>query len=294
MVWAFVLLIYSVLLSAVYMYSRRRQLSPLEDELRGLSRSLELVETPKDRASILQALAELRRASIPWHERAISTIGVIAFFSMSIAVVIQTISANLQQARVERLESGLAALKEERAAAERFLAEVSHAVTTGVLDPRALGDVERRVLQYRLDRLRGKLDRDEKETREVYSLAMALGRYDVAAAIMERHTDLFDMARPGDRLSLAEYYYLVGSHEASAQLQRELWKDRLNLARPLARRLIVLGAALDVPLEEAALEMTRVLKVRTDEARQIVLREVEALKTGAQRREISKGSDPRQ
>lgn len=274
MVWTLLLLFYGILLTVIQVYDKRKRLHPFEIEIRRLNGSIKSIESTTDRVKIISALAELQKVTIPWYERSISMMGVVAFISMSVAIGIQTINANLQEVRSMRLESKLNDLSAEREAAEEFVTEVSRAVVSGILDIRSLGDVERRILRYRLDRLRKSSVVGIDKIREMYTLALALRDYEVAVSVLELNPGLLDSTVPGDRLSLAEYYYFVGAVQSSKDLQQQIWMQRQHLARPLAKRLAILRTAIGFNVDVEVEELVRVFGLRKDEARQMLSREV--------------------
>lgn len=282
MIWTLSALAYAALVTVVYCRARRAAARPFADDLRDLWQAARTVEPAKDRAEVIKALAELQKASTPWYERTVSTVGVIAFFSMSIAITVQTIQGNLEEARAQRLGAQLEDMKEEHTAAEEFVAEVSRLVASGMRSAGTLSDLEKRILRYRLEMLERKPETDEDAVREIFALALALREYPLAVSVLEREQEVLNLAVPADRLSLAEYYFLVSSHSASKQLLGEVWAQRQTLARPLVTRLVVLRAALGLS-RDAAGELAELLNVSPQEAARILERETAAFRAGVAR-----------
>jgi len=292
MIWTLTALVYGLLLTVLYSVARKAAAKPLQADLRGLWEAARKVELPRERAELLRALADLQSAATPWYERTLSTIGVIAFFSMSVAVTVQTIGANLQESRAERLREQLEDLKETQLTSERFVADVSRLVASGMRSGGSLSELERKILRQRLEALAHKGDATDETVREMFSLALALREYPQAVALLEEHRSVLDLAVPGDRLSLAEYYYLVGSPQAAKELVGKVWADRVSLDRSLVTRLIVLRAALGVSYDGAH-ELATLLKISDEEATRIVERETRAFRAGVARVDKSSATPDR-
>ncbi|HET9767164.1 MAG TPA: hypothetical protein VFS60_09965 [Thermoanaerobaculia bacterium] len=282
MIWTVTAAVYGVLVTVLYCLGRRAAAAPIAADLRVLWQAARTVELPKDRAEMMKALSELQKAATPWYERTLSTIGVIAFFSMSVAVTVQTIQANLQQSQAERLRAELADQKAAQSASERFVADVARLVASGVRGGGSLSELERKILRHRLDVLAETSDAGDDAVREMFALALTLREYPRAVTLLEQHRTVLDMALPGDRLSLAEYYFLVGSLQASKELVGQVWAQRAVLDKPLVTRLVVLRAALGVSADGAH-ELAELLGVSSAEATRILARETMAFRAGVAR-----------
>lgn len=286
MIWTLAILVYATLITVVFALACRATAKPLAADLRDLWQSARSVPAAAERAEVIKALVELQKAATPWYERTISAVGVVAFFSMSVAVTVQTIGANLQQGRAERLGAQLEDLKEERAAVEAFVAEGSRLVASRMRSGGMLSELEKTILRYRLDALEKEPAASEGAVRERFTLALALREYASAISVLENERGLLNLTTPADRLSLAEYYFLVSSHEASKQLLAEVWTERQSLARPLATRAIVLRAALGLT-PDAARELAELHGLSMPEATRILDRELAAFKAGVARVDAS-------
>src|SRR3954453_4341844 len=86
------LLVYGLVLS--YLIVRKERLRNKESELDRVWKGITSTPNPSlEDIKVIAELAKVRQSEIPWYERSVSTIGIVAFFSMIIATSIQTISA---------------------------------------------------------------------------------------------------------------------------------------------------------------------------------------------------------
>lgn len=290
MIWIVTLACYGALVSVALVAGHRKRLRRIEEETENLIKAASRVRSIEGRAKLLGSLSELQKAATPWYERSLSTIGVVGFFSMSLAAGVQTISANLSAARAERLEDALEDLQEERNAAENFVNQVSKMVVSGALPIRTLGRAERELLRFRLDRLRAKEKLEIAEAKEMYTLALAIRDFHSAVSIFEQYRELLEGTSAGDQVSLAEYYYLVGSQEAARELIEELWEKRSTSDRLVVRRMSVLRVLIGHALDEEARELARLFRTRQSEALAILSREVEAFQEGARRLAVAEAN----
>lgn len=265
--------IYAALLTGLFLYEYFRK----DDGTSKLfADCIEIVEHEKSAAEKLKAIAsltELRKTMSPWYQKYLSTIGVIGLFSMTIAAGVQTINSTTQQYRADSLEAELEDKTEQVEAAQLFVAEVSSAIQSGAFGTQRIGDVERKILRYRLDELRSVNDLDNAQLSELFSLALVLREYDLAVEILERNKELLSVTNPADQLTLAEYYNLVGSTTAAQQIVDGL--DSLNVVQSaeFVKRLVFLKLALGADVDELASAYANAFKIRRDEAVEILTRE---------------------
>ena len=277
MIWSVLCTCFATILSLLYANRSRSIDGDLRIQEKTLIRTLGETSDPDSLAKLLTALAAVRGATTPWYERTISVVGVVAFFSMTIATGFQTFSAASREVKQEQLKVELVELEEELAAADKFLEEMARAALARSIDPRRISRDERNVLRYRLTSIQSRKSQDATAIREGLALAMTLSDYESAAEFVDRNWNLLDETIPADRVSLAEYYYLVGSHGAARDIASDLELNR-TLPPQVEKRLIVLRAALDFTFDDQVRELARLLAVNPEEAHRILRNDVSKLK----------------
>lgn len=276
-----VLIAYAALLSAAYLWDRYRVGKPRSKKLDRVLAQASKLDDPVKSLELLKALAELEQASLPWYQRSLSAIGVIAFLSMTLAAGLQTVNSYLEQAKAQRLEGQIEALRTERQAAEQFVDSISATILADLeRGGRAPGKLERRLLAHRLRRIEQVLDPTPEQLREAFSLAVALQDWAAVASAVEHHKELLDLNALPDLLSLAEYYFIVGSRERAREVQGDIWPQRTRLAVGAQRRLLMLRAALGFDREAVVAELARLFDLRPEEARAQLEQAVGGLQRG--------------
>ena len=119
-----------------------------DDTLRALLRTTD--DKALERIKVLAELAPIHRDRLPWYERAFSAIGVVAFFSMSLAAGVQTIASTFLTQQTETLRLQKEFLENDKKKADEAIARVSEAV---VADPRPVPEWARSLLESRLSEL---------------------------------------------------------------------------------------------------------------------------------------------
>ena len=266
--------IYAALLTAFFLYEYFRK----DDKTSGLfSQCMDIVEKEEsttEKIKAISALNDLKKSVSPWYEKYLSTIGVIGLFSRTIAAVVQTINSTIQQSRADALEENMSELKEQVAAAELFVADVSSAIQSGAFDTQRIGEIERRILRYRFEELRKSTKLDNQALSEAFSLALVLREFETAVELLEENRELLDGSYPADQLTLAEYYYLVGSNSAAQQIVDQIDEEGGSHPRSFVKRFVVLKVALGAPIENVVGEFATTFDIKRDQAIESLTREV--------------------
>ena len=266
---------YAVLLTAFFLYEYFRK----DDKTTELfAQCVEIVkneESPTEKIKAISALNDLKKTLSPWYEKYLSTVGVIGLFSMTVAAGVQTINSTAQQSRADVLESDLAELKSQVELAEQFVANVSSAIQSGAFDTQRIGEIERRILRYRFDELRTSTDLNSEALSEAFSLALVLREFETAVELLEKNRELLNDRHPADQLTLAEYYYLVGSNSAAQQIVNDIDAAGGAQQRSFVKRLAVLKVALGAPAEDVVGDYANAFDIRRDQALESLTREVQ-------------------
>lgn len=237
-----------------------------------------------DRAEGFAALAEVRKSELRWFEKALSTIGVVAFVAMTVTTAVQTIRAAVQEQEAKQWESRVSAMRERVADADLVIVSVSRALLDRASRASLLTDDEKRILRYRLENLLSRPRLEDPEVDEVMSLAIVLREFSVGVDLIERKPSLLQSARLVDQLAFAEYYYLIGSADAAKRLADRVWLQVGELPPQAQLRAVVIRVVLGQQSQsDAVSDVNRLLRVTTTEASRMLEGEIEAFRRGATR-----------
>lgn len=223
-----------------------------------------------DQAKAAAELMKVRQGQIPWWERSLSAIGVIAFFSMLSATTVQTFRAGIEAANADRLKADVEELESRQADLRAALGDVTTALVSESRRGKRLTLHAKRLLRQRLDLLLDEEDLTSEERVEGFEIAFALDDYDTMLELYgEDITKLTEAVEgvPADVVSLAQFYYLEGASRTARELLDGL-QDQLSTLPPDWRvRVAILRAALDPDREQrSAREIAAVLHISSDEA----------------------------
>jgi hypothetical protein len=120
------------------------------------------VDPSVDEIKAIAEIAKARQSEIPWHERSVSTIGIVAFFSMLVATSFQTINSAKTAVESSNLKQEILTLEAQRDSWNRLVRDLSEVIVlkaaTGKLE-----QSEEAILKQRLSDL-DKTDKPDKDT----------------------------------------------------------------------------------------------------------------------------------
>lgn len=244
MVWYPLLIVYALCLTLLFLLKNfRLQKDSLIGQLREAAKNEDL--SALEHFNSLCEIAKIQQNQIPWYERSVSTIGIVAFISMLIATGIQTISATHESLKVDFLKVEVEKLIKQKNEAETLVADISNAIFSIHLKSGKLDAAEAAILRYRMNQLENVSKLDEKVLIEQYRISLILGDFDKAIGILDQNIKLLDETSDIDQVSLAEYYYLTGGHEKAKELLSMLLPRLSILSDQLKFRIVVLSALSD-------------------------------------------------
>lgn len=265
-----------VLLLSRYRSAREREL------LRRLNAiPLDSLE-PLQQLEGLAKTAEIRSKQIPWYERSLSTIGVIAFFSMLIATGLQTTNANLSEVKVQRLQDQLKALEAQQASLVPAVARAARATIDQYQARHVLEDGAEEVLRLRLDTLQRSSTGGQERIAEMLDIALVLRDLHQAVSLIESHPEFVETAKPHYLVSVAECYVISGSKAHAAETLKRLEDNISTLSRNQRFRVLVLKAVLAANVEPHVEDASVLLRITRSKARERLRRDVQRLQRYAQ------------
>ena len=243
--------------------------------------------TPNPSATELRSIAQLakaRQTEIPWYERSLSTIGIVAFFSMLIATSFQTINSAKTEIESTNLKQEIKGLEAQRASWKDLMKKLSEVVLLKQAGGMALENSEADVLRQRLGEINRGDQLSKEDDIEKLRILLALKEYDSASALIERSTFLNDEASPEILLLLSEASFLDGAYGRAKSLltriEPELSKQRVDWQL----RFFVLNAALASDYDPYVNQVAALKRVSLSEANEWLKGKVAELKEQAARR----------
>jgi hypothetical protein len=246
-----------------------------------LSISLDTLQ-PLEQLEGLAKRAEILSKQIPWYERSLSTIGVIAFFSMLIATGLQTTNANLSDAKIQRLQDQLKALEGQQASLAPAVARAARATIDQYQGGHVLEDGAEEVLRLRLDTLQRSSADGEEAIAEMLDIALVLRDLHQAVSLIEEHPEFVETAKPYHLASVAECYFISGSKAHASETLKRLEDGISNLNRNQRLRVLVLKAALTGNIEPQVEKVAVLLRTTSSKGRDRLRRDVQRLQRSAQ------------
>jgi hypothetical protein len=244
--------------------------------------SLKLEElSPLQRLEALARIAEIRKSEISWYERSISTLGVIAFFSMLLATTAQTIKAGLDEIRAERLKQELHQLEEQKSELVSVVAQVSKAVLQEYQRSGSLDQGGKQLLASRLRTLVTLEPKTRNQALEQFDLALVLREFAAATEVLDEHSDLIDEQNPTDRITMAEYFLISGDEDSARSEIARVKPDLSRLGAPPRLRAIFVMAALDPSNSALVREVADLLHINEPRARERVEAEIDNFREAA-------------
>jgi cell division protein FtsB len=273
------LALYSIFISVILTLYRKKLSS--SDPYAQLVEEVPNNVDPVERAKILVEIAKMRDARIPWYEKSLSTIGVVAFFSMLLATGLQTVKSNAEQIQVAQLKSEVGALEKERTDVETFLSTLSQSVESEAILRQEMNRPTREILLHRLKQLQGLAKPSKEEILELFNVAVLLRDYSTAKEVVSQNIGLLDQSKPEFIISIAEYQYMVGARNSANDSLGKIRSQISTLPPTIASRIVVLDASLDGQIDAHTAEFAQILRISPAEARQQLADRVAKLRTGA-------------
>ena len=222
--------------------------------------------SPSEKLNALAHLATIQEHESPWYERSLSTVGVIAFFSMTIASGVQLIKTTVESVKSDQLQQEIAAMNRERSVIEGFLGRVSRAVAAQYTETGRLDSAGKEILEHRLKELRLKEIVNHDELVETFTLALLLRDYETAKGALDRNIKLLDDTRPSDVISLAEYEVLEGAPNTANEYLRKIEPALSTLPSAWQVRVIVLDTVINGNDDIHAKRLASLLGIDTEQA----------------------------
>jgi hypothetical protein len=279
------LIAYSVGVSYYLIRGKRTQDKP--DDMQKFWQNLTAKANPSvDEIKAIAEVAKVRQTGIPWYERGVSTIGIVAFFSMLLATSFQTINSAKAEIESSNLKQEISSLEAQRNSWNKLVRDLSEVIVLKAADGK-LERSEEAVLKQRLNEIE-KVDKpDKEEEAEKLKIYLALKQYDNASELVGKSKVLADETNPESLIFLAEMSFVDGAR-ARARVLLKKFEDGLSKQPPEWQlRYYVLNAALGSDPKLFGNEVAALRHTSLDDANQWLEAKVEELKSQAKRRSVA-------
>ena len=108
---------------------------------------------PKDRISAMTEAAKVESNKIPWYERSVSAIGVVAFFAMLVTTGFQNIKSAQLVAETEKVRIKNEMMKKSYSKVQKIIKDVIILIKENIYRTGVLDGVSKEILQNRLNYL---------------------------------------------------------------------------------------------------------------------------------------------
>lgn len=250
----------------------------------------DVTQKPNLTTEDLKAIAEVakvRQTALPWYERSVSTIGIVAFFSMLIATSLQSINSANTEIESSNVRQEIKALEAQRDVWKQLVKSLSEVIVLKQLNSGKIEESERDILRQRVKDLEQAETGKPETDSERLKIYLALQQFDNASAIVEKSSALAESTLPETLLLLAENSFLDGAKSRTKLL---LSKFEPNISKqPLEWqvRFFVIKAALEPSPEVYTKEVAAIRGMDLKEAQELLIARVEQLKQNAKRRALT-------
>jgi hypothetical protein len=212
--------------------------------------------------------------AVPWYERTISAMGVIAFFSMTVAAGVQTIKSAVEDLKLERAKSDVSALEREKESMQELIARLSRATLSQIQESGVVDRANRDLLHQRLETILTSSKPSKDEIPEAFEIALILRDYEAAKELSTQYKNLSSEASPGDKLAFAEFIYLGGAKNSAKDILSSLEPIAPTLPRPWQVRIIILRARIDGASDGYVEPLAGLLQISPQQAKTRLEREI--------------------
>lgn len=266
---------------------RQKRLHGKTDDLQRIWEHLTSKTDPSmDEIKVIAEVAKVRQTDIPWYERSVSTIGIVAFFSMLVATSFQTVNSVKAEIESTNLKQEILSLEAQRNSWNRLVRDLSEVIVLKATNGK-LEKSEESILKQRLNEI-DKIDKANKEEEgEKLRLYIALKQYDNASELIEKSKLLSDEATPENLIFLAEMSFVDGARAQARALLKKFEDGLSKQPAPWQLRYYILNAALSSDPKVYGNEVAALRHSSLDDANQWLETKIEELKSQAKRRTIS-------
>jgi hypothetical protein len=255
--------LYSVVIS-IYLIWRQKQVHK-PSELDGIWNKITVKDTyDADDLKAIAEIAKVRQSEAPWYERSVSTIGIVAFFSMLIATSVQTVGSAKTEIESSNLRWEIKELELQRNSWRKLVKELSELIIYKKGSDTKLEKSEGDVLQQRLIQIE-EIDKNSlEEESEKLKIYLALKQFDKAAALIDKLP--LEGTTSETKLFLAEMCFIDGAKERAKPLLEKFEHELSKQPVEWQVRYFSINVALGSNPEEYRNEVSALKQITQEEA----------------------------
>ena len=236
---------------------------------------------------VIAEIAKVRQSEVPWYERSLSTLGIIAFFSMLIGTSVQTINSAKAEIESSSLRQEIKVLESQRSVWNKLIKGLSEVIVLKQSSTGKLEKSEEEVLQQRLGYIEESETSGNKNDLEKLKIYLALKQYAEASALIDNSTLVADEASPETLLFLAEVSFVDGAKGRAKSLLKKFETELSKQPVEWQLRFFVISAALSSDPKAYSKEVAALKHIELNEAEEWLKDKVDELKEQARKRGLS-------
>jgi hypothetical protein len=242
----------------------------------------------RERIEVLLAIAKVEHAQIPWFERAVSTLGVVAFVAAAIGIIAQTFEVSTEARKVEALSGEVESQRRALGRAHRMLRQTADSIIAQTrIEARAPTEDEREILVERREMLRHVDNPSKSECDELLRLGLGLRDGSSVVRTIASCPNVLSGANDADKVATASYLYLTGAESGAREVLKTI---ALTRGSPSLYRseVLALSAALEPERLKEWVQAYAAL-TRLDEARASARLQIEIEKLRQDKAAVERG-----
>jgi biopolymer transport protein ExbB/TolQ len=222
------------------------------------------IKKDKNKLKYLLKIKKLENNSIPWYMKGISTVGVIAFFSMILATLIQTIELTSKNSELIDIENKYKKTLDSQKKLESIINNTVENLYEQAIKGKKITNENKKLIKYRISKI---LNSSQSDYATVYRLSMIIDDYEQALDSVTKIDK--DSTNIHDVISLAEYSYMQGRIKDTRVLikEKELYKNISTLSSSWALKVLVLMTLVDNDDNNYIAEISKELQLPRHEAK---------------------------
>lgn len=257
----------------IYIYFNNRKLTIIDPKkiIKEINEDNSI--TVDKKAEVICMIEKTYRADLHWFEKAISTIGVVAFFSMTVAISLQSFSLSSHKQELELVKKEKDIINDKIKEFNPFVKSYSQLICRRYMKTGKITDHEKEILEYRLNQL------EENEISgaalyEIFQITFVDKKFERITIHLENNWDLLDKFHPTDKISLAQYYFSNGAKMRSNDILSNLDSHINNMPETWRFKYYVLFSAVNNDYSTYLLDISLILRLSKEEALKRLKKEV--------------------
>jgi len=273
------LTLYSII-SSIFIFFIFYLKTDLSKDFKKIEESIEKSNSSdKEKIKLMISLEKHKASSTPWYMSSISTIGIVAFFSMMLATLIQTINVTKETFTHEKLKMDIDKLMISKNEADSIIDSMTYSSFANYARDGVLTESETRIINYKISIL--EMEKPPNDL-EIYKLSMLTHNLAKAREAISSVDTKSQIKGAPDKISLAQFYFLTGNKDESRKIITDTEKSLSSLSTYWKFQLVVLKSLVVKDSYEDQIRLTSTIlrlnrenaKHRLDKERKILIKHI--------------------